>query len=433
MPRWLSTIPRVLFIALVGLGAILAYGSGRLATLFERDPERRAAAVGRLRGRVLRTTMTLLGATFIKLGQVMSTRPDLFSPPLIAELRKLQDQLPPFAFARVRQTIEAELGGPVERHFAEIEAIPVAAASVAQVHRARLKDGTEVAVKVLRPHVRRTVARDAAILGFFARVAALSPTLRRSDPVGHLHHFIEGIIAQTDLALEARNYEIFHHNFRDFEGLRFPRVYPEASSSRVMTLEFCRGEKIDEMEPGETVPKAAVTIRNAFFKMCFDDGFLHADLHPGNLMVEEDGDVLVLDVGLVLEIDDALLEQFIDFARCISMGVGTDFVRHLKRFHNYMEDVNWDAVGADAEEFVSRFRSQNVTELEWGALINDVFALARRHDIRPVPEMALVLVGVVTAEGIGKQLNPNGNSFQEMAEFLVPILARRGMLQVGTG
>jgi len=155
---------------------------------------------------------------------------------------------------------------------------------------------------------------------------------------------------------------------------------------------------------------------------------MHADLHPGNMLVTEDCDVIVFDVGLALSIDDALLAQFVDFARCISFGTGSDFVNHLRSYHQYMDNVDWDAIGKDAEAFVQSFRRQNVSELEWSELINDVFGLARRHNIRPVPEMALVLVGVVTAEGLGKQLNPNGNSFQEMAQFLMPILARRGML-----
>ncbi|MFT7621015.1 MAG: ubiquinone biosynthesis protein [Myxococcota bacterium] len=426
--RSLGAAGRFLFIGLVALVALLGYGTGRLLTLFERDAAQRAIAVNRLRGRVLRHAMTTLGATFIKLGQVMSTRPDLFPPALIGELRVLQDKLPPFGFDHVARAIAKDLGGPIEQFYTEFDRQPVAAASVAQVHRGRLHDGQEVAVKVLRPNVRRTVLRDAGILSSLARLAALHPTLERSDPVGHLEHLVGGILAQTDLRIEAENYTTFRANFAGFDGIAFPEVHPEFSGTHVMTMAFCRGSKIDELESGSTVPRAAVSVRNAFFKMCFEDGFLHADLHPGNMLVHDNGDVTLFDVGLVLEIGDELLEQFVDFAKCISMGDDKDFVAHLKRYHNYMSDVDWDAIGIDAERFVSSFRSQSVSELEWGAVINDLFDLARRHDIHPVPEMALVLVGIVTAEGIGKQLNPNGNSFQEMATFLMPILAKRGML-----
>ncbi len=427
MAPWAGNIARSAFITFVGMVTVLAYAVLRLGTLFIFDADKRRHTVRKIRGRLLRLSMTVLGATFIKLGQVMSTRPDLFPPEIIAELRLLQDQLPPFAFRRVQASVEADLKGPITRFFQAFDTTPVAAASVAQVHHAVLTDGREVAVKVLRPNVRRTVERDAAILLSFARLFAINATLRQSDPVGHLHYFVQGIIAQTDLRLEATNYEVFRKNFADFPHLSFPAVHSELCGEHVMTMDFCRGRKIDNLGDGDH-SKTAETIRNCFFKMCFDDGFMHADLHPGNMLVTEDGDVIVFDVGLALSIDDALLAQFVDFARCISFGTGSDFVNHLRSYHQYMDNVDWDAIGKDAEAFVQSFRRQNVSELEWSELINDVFGLARRHNIRPVPEMALVLVGVVTAEGLGKQLNPNGNSFQEMAQFLMPILARRGML-----
>lgn len=152
--------------------------------------------------------MTMPGATFIKIGQVMSSRPDLLAPEVIAELKVLLDQLPPFPFARARALIEADLGKPLERIYAEFERVPLPAASVAQVHRARLPGGREVAVKVLRPNVRRQVERDSAVLLFFARLLALHPTLRINDPVGHVRHFT-AILRQTDLRVEAANYEQF--------------------------------------------------------------------------------------------------------------------------------------------------------------------------------------------------------------------------------
>ena len=425
--RWLGYFGRVVVIGLVTMAAGLWYGLGRLRTLFIRGREARGSAVARLRGRVLRRTMTVLGATFIKLGQVMSTRPDLFRPEFIDELRALQDRLPPFRYRRVREIVEGELGAPINQRFSEFDTAPVAAASVAQVHRARLPGGEEVAVKVLRPDVRAKVERDAAILIGMARVMALHPKARSSDPVGHLAAFVEGIIAQTDLAQEARNYEIFRANFASEPAVIFPEVYETHSTSRIMTMAFCRGHKVDALPPGDHSETARV-IRDAFLKMCFEDGFLHVDLHPGNMLATGDGTVAIFDVGLTLDITEELLEQFVDFAKCVSMGDGDDFVDHLRRFHTYMDDVDWVAIQADAARFVERFRAQKVSELEWGAFINDVCALARRHKIRPVPEMALVLVGIVTAEGLGKMLNPNGNSFQEMAAFLMPILARRGLL-----
>ena len=427
MLKWPRHVARFCFMGLVGMTCVFLYGIGRLGTLFILDASRRRAAVARLKGRLLRSSMATLGATFIKLGQVMSTRPDLLAPEIIEELRKLQDKLPPFAFRHVRARIEADLGRPVEACFAELDPRPVAAASVAQVHRGRLHDGTEVAVKVLRPDVRRKVERDAALLIGMARFLALFPRIRLSDPVGHLQYFVAGIIEQTDLRIEARNNAVFQRNFKTFPDVVFPRLYLEVSGENVLTMEFYRGRKVDELGPGDHV-RQAVAIRNAFFKMCFEDGVLHADLHPGNLLVLESGEVAVFDLGLVLHIEEELLRQFVDFAKCVSMGTPEDFVNHLRTFHTYLDGVDWDAVTHDAVTFVTRFRQKSVTELEWGAFINNMFALARQHKIRPLPELVLVFVGVVTSEGLGKLLNPHGNSFQEMASFILPIVQRRGLL-----
>ncbi|HZS41382.1 MAG TPA: AarF/UbiB family protein [Polyangia bacterium] len=423
MTRWPGQAVRFSAICMVGLAAVLLYGLGRLGTL-PLGRERRRAAVARLRGRLLREAMTLLGATFIKLGQVLSSRPDLLEPETLDELRRLQDRLPPFSFRRVRRIVEAELGAPLDERFREFDARPVAAASVAQVHRARLPDGTEVAVKVLRPDIRDKCIRDGAILIAIARLIALHPTLRLSNPVGHMREFVAGIVEQTNLSLEAEHYALFRANFDGVEGVVFPRVFPSHSSRRVLTMEFLRGCKLDALPPGDHAVLAR-RFSHAFFKMCFIDGFVHADLHPGNLMLRDTGDLAIFDVGLVKRMDDALLTQFVDFARCVSMGHAPDFIAHMKQFHSYMEGVDWGEVERDVTVFVEKFRRQNVAELEMGEFANQVFALGRKHRVRPITEMTLVLAGVVTSEGLAKILNPTVNSWQEIAAFLMPILAER--------
>lgn len=426
--RVLGFLIRGSFIWLVAWWSLLTYAIAALAVRVTRPSSERRAALAALRGRTLRRAFETLGATFIKLGQVMSTRPDLFEPELIAELRYLQDKLP--AFASARAIVARELNVPLEQHFTEFDESPIAAASVAQVHRAVLIDGSEVAVKVLRPDVRQKAERDGRILRFWAGILEwVSTRARHAQLREHLAHFVSGIIEQTDLRIEARNYEKFRKNFKRVKKVRFPRVYPELSGERVMTMEFVRGEKVDAIPRDQLPPDFPRHLREVFLQMCFDDGFLHADLHPGNFVVSPDGTLTIFDVGLVKELEGELLEHFIDFNRCLVMGEVEDFVRHMRTYHRYIDGtVDWIELEKDVARFAATFRGMSTRELEFGKLIEEIFAVGRKHGLHPIPEMTLMMVGLITAEGIGKQLEPEINSFQEVANYLVPILARRGML-----
>ncbi len=402
----------------------LVYGLARLGiALFIWGP-RRARALGTLRGWTLKRAMSTLGATFIKLGQVMSTRPDLFAPEVIAQLRTLQDRIPPFAFGKIKRVLEEDLGKPITEVFSEFDEKPVAAASVAQVHRARLRDGKEVAVKVLRPGVRRKVERDAVILIGFARVIALHPKWKRNDPVGHTRHFIEAIHDQTDLRIEAENYKRFHANFAGTAGVRFPEIHHELSTGCMLVMEFIRGTKVDALPPGK-YPKLAQTVRMTFFRMCFEHGFVHADLHPGNMVVQDNEELVVYDCGLAKLLSEDVLIQFIDMTKCIAMGTPEDIVDHLRRFHTYIGDIDWVALRAEVEVFALKFRGKDTGKLEYGELIGEMFAIGRKHKVRPVTDMMLVFVALITAQGIGKMLEPEHNVFGAVAMFLIPILQKR--------
>jgi ubiquinone biosynthesis protein len=418
---------RVLVIALVVTLALAAYLAGRIQTLFIFDDEERRVAVARLRGRTLRRVMERLGATFVKLGQVLSTRRDLFDPELVDELRVLQDRLPAFPTEEARRIVEEELGCALEERFQVFDG-PVAAASVAQVHRARLRDGADVAVKILRPDVRANVERDAAILLAGARAIELVPSVRASDPRGHLEHLVQGIIDQTDLRLEADNYDRFRRNFAAFEGVRFPRVYRDESASRVLTMEFVQGTKVDELGPGDH-GLVVDRLRGALLKMLFEDGFVHADMHPGNFVITDSSEVAIFDVGLVKGLSEAALVQYIDWNRCLVMGSTDDYVRHLKTYYlQERPDVDWEAITRDVDAFAKSFRGKTAAQIEAKEMIDRALALGRKHGLRPVTEMTLIMVAIVTCEGVGKQLDPTSDSLAKIAEFLMPILAKRGML-----
>jgi ubiquinone biosynthesis protein len=197
-------------------------------------------------------------------------------------------------------------------------------------------------------------------------------------------------------------------------------------------MDFVEGAKLDALPPGD-YRALAERLQQAIFKMCFVDAFVHADLHPGNLVLDGRGDLVIFDVGLVKQLGPDLLEQFTDFTRCLTMGQPHDFLAHIRRFHTYVGDVDWDAMNRDLTAFLAHFRAQTVATMEIGGMFNEIYGMARRYRVRPVSEMVLVMVGIVTAEGIGKQLNPENNLFQSVASYLTPILANRPRDQARLG
>lgn len=422
-----ASIARGAAICAVSLLCVFAYTAGSLRRLAIRDPRARADHRARQRGVLFRWCFSRLGATFIKVGQVMSSRADLLSPPVIDELRELQDHVRPFSFARVRTILERELGRPLSSVFIALDRTPLAAGGIAQVHRGLLRTGEEVAVKVLRPHVRARVHRDARLMLWLAHVASfLSRRARAADVIGHARSLVSGIIVQTDLAREAENLDRFGADFADTPGLAFPRVIRHLSRGAVLTMSLVRGVHLDQV-PREHVARVTGVLRDAFFAMCFEHGLVHADLHPGNILVGADGTVFILDVGLVKYLDAMAISRLVELSRALVLGTPDELVTHLRDHHPHDPTTDWDAVASDAGSLIARLRRTSIAELEVSQVVADLFSLARKHGIHPLPELSLVLLGMVTIEGIAKRLDPNANTLAEIARYLAPRIAHTGL------
>ena len=418
-----TSVARGAAICGVSLLCVIAYAAGSLRRLAIRDPTARADHRAHQRGVLFRWCFSRLGATFIKVGQVMSSRADLLSPQIIDELRELQDHVRPFSYARVRRILERELGQPLSSVFISLDRTPLAAGGIAQVHRGLLRTGEEVAVKVLRPGVRARVHRDARLMLWLAHLAhLLSPRARAADVIGHARSLISGIIVQTDLAREADNLERFAGDFATTPGLAFPHVIRRFSRPSVLTMSLVRGVHLERV-PREHVEQVTRTLRDTFFAMCFEHGLVHADLHPGNILVGPDGTVFILDVGLVKYLDAAAIDRLVELSRALVLGTPRELVAHLRDHHPHGPTTDWDALAADAESLIARLRRTQIAELEVAQVVSDLFSLARKHGIHPLPELSLVLLGMVTIEGIAKRLDPSANTFAEIARYLAPRIA----------
>ena len=369
---------------------------------------------------------TRLGATFIKIGQIASTRADLLPGPLVDELVALQDRVPAFPFEQVRRTIESDLGRPLEDVFADFETVPIAAASVAQVHRAVLRsNGSRVAVKVRRPDILEKIRLDRSILlavgGALERVV---PTLRLVDVQGALRTFCDAVGQQAHLRNEADHNRRFTANFAGDPDVGFPALHPEACSDAVLTMDFVDGVRENELaEAGVDVRALVATGMRCVCRMIFLHGFVHADLHPGNLRFQPPGRLVLLDLGLVGEISEA---DRITTARTIHALATGDGVTVARMFHDNAAHANvadYGAYEAEIVAFVDAVRARGLANLEVTKEIGRIFDILRRHRIQARSHMTMANLAMMTAEGLGKRLAPELSLTDESIPYLVEALA----------
>ena len=414
------------WIALVMMWALLSYGVMRMFRwgLSREEKER-------LRGRVMARNFERLGATFIKFGQILSTRPDLLGPGYIEPLSRLQDRVKPESEAAMRKVLAAELGPRVAR-LATFDAQPMAAASVAQVHRAVLDDGREVAVKIQRPGVDRRIIGDVAILAFWAKVGNVLPSLKPLSLPGAIAHFGHSLEGQLDFEQEARNNRRFAENFKPIEGLSVPELVPEMCSKRVLVMEFIHGVKGSEPEKvGGDRARLARIGAAAILKMVFEDGFVHADLHPGNIILTDDGRVVVIDLGMVALIPDELMQPWIQTFSALTQQNGAEVARLLYVHAPHIGNAGkFDYVAYEAEcvAWFSRWAGKPLGEIESAVVVTGVMNILRKYRVRVDPSFTVVNVGMMVAEGLGKQLDPT----LDIVRLALPVLMK-AVSRVKTG
>jgi ubiquinone biosynthesis protein len=365
-----------------------------------------------------------LGATFIKVGQIMSTRPDIIPEHISRALAELQDHVGPFAFDTVIRTVEGDLGRPMESVFAEFAPTPLASASVSQVHKARLGDGRIVAVKVRRPNVVELCTFDLAVMRLGARVLNLIPSVSTLAPVAAVEEFGRAIFAQLDFRIEARNNRRFRENFRGDADVIFPEVVESLSTERLLTMTFIEGTKILSTPVTRSDPKRVARLGlRTLMKMIFIDGFVHADLHPGNIFITPDDKLALLDLGLVGELDERHRRGFAKFFAAWAQRDG-DAMAHI------MYAMSDSAAGPrDPEaferyraaiiEFVGRYWGARLGEVQVGKVLLDMLGILRRHRVRVNPSFTIVNIAIAVTEGIGKQLDPELDLMSEAVPFFV--------------
>nr|WP_202597229.1 ubiquinone biosynthesis regulatory protein kinase UbiB [Halomonas icarae] len=397
-----------------------------LRTLFRLSPLRLVPIGERSRGERLRLALESLGPIFIKFGQVLSTRRDLLPEDVADELKRLQDQVPPFPGQQAREVVEAELGLSVTEAFARFDTEPLASASIAQVHGARLHGGEEVVVKIIRPGIERVMRQDMALLYRFARLLSLVPEARRLRPVEVVRDYETTLFDELDLHKEAANTSQLKRNFKDSPLLYVPAIHWELTRQRVMVQERIYGvpvADIDALEAqGTDLRKLAERGVEIFFTQVFRDNFFHADMHPGNIFVSRkhphDPQYIAIDCGIV----GSLTREDQDYlARNLLAFFHQDYYE-VAALHI---ESGWVGEHTRANEFAAAIRTvcepileKPLKDISFGQVLLGLFQTARRFDMEVQPQLVLLQKTLLNIEGLGRQLYPELDLWQTAKPYL---------------
>ncbi|MDT8316438.1 MAG: 2-polyprenylphenol 6-hydroxylase [bacterium] len=402
------------FVEQLRIGKVLTLGR-----LFSRKKEHALSRAERAR-----MAIEELGSTFIKFGQILSTRVDLLPPEWATEFKKLQDDVPLFSYEAVIKVVEGELKRPIGETFDGFDEKPCASASIAQVHYAKLKDGTEVAVKVQRPGIEKTISADLAILYTFASlIEKYIPSLKQYEPLIVVNQFEQTITKELDFTTEGAHAGRMQRIFRKDERVIIPKVYWPYTGKRVLTMERVYGTVIDEIEilrqKEIDFKKVAENSIKAFFVQVFDQGYFHADLHPGNLLVSDDGKIIYLDFGIMGRIDDDTRKYL---ARMLFSLIKRDF-RQMARVHL---DMGLIPVGTDLRAFEDELIEitepifgKQLNEINISELIMKLLSTAINFEMKLQPSLLLLQKSMIIMEGVGREFYPDLNIWKVAQPFIM--------------
>jgi ubiquinone biosynthesis protein len=378
----------------------------------------------------IRLALTELGTTFIKLGQILSTRADLVGPELAEELGQLRSNTPPDPPDAVRGTILSELGKPVEVLFAEFDDRALASASIGQVHRAQLANGQWVVVKVQHAGIEQKILEDLNITAGLAELLQKHvPRLRAYQPVATVREFRRILLNELNFGLERRNIEELTKNFANEPTVHFPAVYPDLCSRRVLTMEMLQGISAENTE---ALHQAKIDLddlarrgANMYLEMIFRDGFYHADPHPGNLMVLPGGVIAVLDCGMVGRIDDRLREEIESLLLAVAQKDAGEVALVVERLGSVPPNLDHDALRADLSAFVEEYGSQSLRDFDLSGALNRMIEIIHQYQIILPPACSLLLKTLMVLEGTSRGLNPSFSLAELIEPFEAKIAGRR--------
>lgn len=378
----------------------------------------------------MRLALEELGPTFVKLGQLLSTRPDVLPKSYIIEFSKLQDNVPSFSFVEVKSQLRAELGGSIDDLFGSFESTPIAAASIAQVHRARLASGEDVVVKIRRPQVVDVVETDIDVLMGLALLAEKHlPGSDIYDPVGLVREFSRTIRREMDFSREGLTIEKIAANFAGDKGLHFPKIYWERTSKGILTLEYIEGIKVSDLPALENagLDRALIARRgaDAFLKMVLVHGFFHGDPHPGNVLIMPDNVICLLDYGMVGRLTEELKVYLIDLLLAIIKRDVDEVISLLVYSGDLPDQFNIRSLKRDLSEFIDSYYELPLKDIEVGRMLLEFIEIITTYHIKFQPDLMLLTKALIIVEGMGRELDPDFDMTEHLRPFIQQAIKER--------